>query len=112
MLVLIVYENKPGRGIWGISISVYVEIYSCINELTSCYRYDSHFIILKLSIFQRLNKGSMLLSHLWSGPSYVRYNDIAKHALDVVKSKSLDSTRALDDCNVTEPEDQPEGFDR
>lgn len=57
-------------------------------------------------------QGSILLSHLWCGPSYVRYNDIAKHALDVVKSKSLDLTRALDAHNITEPEDQPEGFDR
>ncbi|CAL5067823.1 unnamed protein product [Urochloa decumbens] len=48
---------------------------------------------------------SFILSTLW-------YNDIAKHALEVVKSKSLDSTRALDAHNITEPEDQPEGFDR
>ncbi|OEL25563.1 Protein EI24-like protein [Dichanthelium oligosanthes] len=48
---------------------------------------------------------SFILSALW-------YNDIAKHALDVVKSKNLDSTRASDAHNITEPEDQTEGFDR
>jgi len=48
---------------------------------------------------------SFILSTLW-------YNDIAKHALDVVKRKSLDSTRALNAHNITEPEGQPEGFDR
>nr|CAB3487079.1 unnamed protein product [Digitaria exilis] len=41
-----------------------------------------------------------------------RYNDIAKHALEVVRSTSLDSTRALNAHNITEAEDQPEGFDR
>lgn len=43
--------------------------------------------------------------------SYVRYNDIAKHALDVVKSKGLDATQVLDAHNITESEDRPEGFD-
>ncbi|PWZ41507.1 Protein EI24 [Zea mays] len=41
-----------------------------------------------------------------------RYNDIAKHALDVVKSKSLVLTQSLDAHNVTETKEQPEGFDR
>ncbi|GJN02908.1 hypothetical protein PR202_ga20300 [Eleusine coracana subsp. coracana] len=40
-----------------------------------------------------------------------RYNDIAKHALDVVKSKSLDSTQSLDSYNIAESEDRPDGFD-
>jgi etoposide-induced 2.4 mRNA len=43
---------------------------------------------------------------------YARYSDIAKHALDVVKSKRLVLTQALDDHNTTETEEQPEGFDR
>ncbi|ONM17389.1 Protein EI24-like protein [Zea mays] len=41
-----------------------------------------------------------------------RYNDIAKHALDVVKSKSLVLTQSLDAHNITETKEQPEGFDR
>lgn len=41
-----------------------------------------------------------------------RYNDIAKHALGVVKSKGLDSTQSLDSHNIAESEDRPEGFDR
>ncbi|XP_062185596.1 protein EI24 homolog isoform X2 [Phragmites australis] len=48
---------------------------------------------------------SFILSALW-------YNDIAKHALDVVKSKRLDLTEGLDARNITESEDRPEGFDR
>ncbi|KAL6652910.1 hypothetical protein ACP70R_011835 [Stipagrostis hirtigluma subsp. patula] len=47
---------------------------------------------------------SFILSALW-------YNDIAKHALDVVKIKSLDSTQTLDADNITESEDRPEGVD-
>ncbi|KAK3142583.1 hypothetical protein QOZ80_4BG0348550 [Eleusine coracana subsp. coracana] len=48
---------------------------------------------------------SLILSTLW-------YNDIAKHALDVVKSKSLDSTQSLDSYNIAQSEDRPDGFDR
>lgn len=57
-------------------------------------------------------QGSMLLSILWCGTFYARYNDIAKHALDVVKSKSLVLTQSLDAHHVTETKEQPEGFDR
>ncbi|NP_001146823.2 Protein EI24 homolog isoform 1 [Zea mays] len=48
---------------------------------------------------------SFILSTIW-------YNDIAKHALDVVKSKSLVLTQSLDAHNITETKEQPEGFDR
>ncbi|XP_006653417.1 protein EI24 homolog [Oryza brachyantha] len=47
---------------------------------------------------------SFILSTLW-------YNDIAKHALDVVKSKSLDATKALDAHTISESTERPEGFD-
>ncbi|EEE61031.1 hypothetical protein OsJ_14869 [Oryza sativa Japonica Group] len=40
-----------------------------------------------------------------------RYNDIAKHALDVVKRKSLDATKALDAHTISESTEKPEGFD-
>ncbi|KAG8064535.1 hypothetical protein GUJ93_ZPchr0004g40207 [Zizania palustris] len=40
-----------------------------------------------------------------------RYNDIAKHALDVVKCKSPDATKALDAHTISESIDRPEGFD-
>ncbi|KAG8064524.1 hypothetical protein GUJ93_ZPchr0004g39403 [Zizania palustris] len=47
---------------------------------------------------------SFILSTLW-------YNDIAKHALDVVKCKSPDATKALDAHTISESIDRPEGFD-
>ncbi|EEC77304.1 hypothetical protein OsI_15958 [Oryza sativa Indica Group] len=47
---------------------------------------------------------SFVLSTLW-------YNDIAKHALDVVKRKSLDATKALDAHTISESTEKPEGFD-
>ncbi|KAF0893121.1 hypothetical protein E2562_023160 [Oryza meyeriana var. granulata] len=47
---------------------------------------------------------SFVLSTLW-------YNDIAKHALDVVKNKSLDATKALDAHTISESMERPEGFD-
>ncbi|KQJ82671.1 protein EI24 homolog [Brachypodium distachyon] len=49
---------------------------------------------------------SFIISTLW-------YGDIAKHALDVVKSKKLDASRAFDaDTDKTsESADRPEGFD-
>uniref|UniRef100_A0A0E0P9D1 Uncharacterized protein n=1 Tax=Oryza rufipogon TaxID=4529 RepID=A0A0E0P9D1_ORYRU len=37
------------------------------------------------------------------------YNDIAKHALDVVKRKSLDATKALDAHTISESTEKPEG---
>uniref|UniRef100_A0A0E0KQU4 Uncharacterized protein n=1 Tax=Oryza punctata TaxID=4537 RepID=A0A0E0KQU4_ORYPU len=43
--------------------------------------------------------------------SFLRYNDIAKHALDVVKRKSLDATKALDAHTISESTERPEGFD-
>ncbi|XP_052154133.1 protein EI24 homolog [Oryza glaberrima] len=47
---------------------------------------------------------SFVLSTLW-------YNDIAKRALDVVKRKSLDATKALDAHTISESTEKPEGFD-
>uniref|UniRef100_A0A0E0DEE5 Uncharacterized protein n=1 Tax=Oryza meridionalis TaxID=40149 RepID=A0A0E0DEE5_9ORYZ len=41
----------------------------------------------------------------------LKYNDIAKHALDVVKRKSLDATKALDAHTISESTEKPEGFD-
>uniref|UniRef100_A0A0E0KQU3 Uncharacterized protein n=1 Tax=Oryza punctata TaxID=4537 RepID=A0A0E0KQU3_ORYPU len=83
--------------------SVLIQIFYLCVEYT-LVRMDYYFTILKIPISHILNSGE---------PNYpfVMYNDIAKHALDVVKRKSLDATKALDAHTISESTERPEGFD-
>uniref|UniRef100_A0A0D3FW15 Protein EI24 homolog n=1 Tax=Oryza barthii TaxID=65489 RepID=A0A0D3FW15_9ORYZ len=70
---------------------------------------DYCFTILKIPIFHILNSGEPNCTFCNVG--HLTYNDIAKHALDVVKRKSLDATKALDAHTISESTEKPEGFD-
>lgn len=76
-----------------------------------CYRYELLLFYPQDTHASDTKQGSIQLSLLWCWPSYFRYSDIAKHALDVVRCKSLDATQVLDTHKISESADRPEGFD-